>query len=426
MRYATKTVDDWLIILYTLATRGSAAYRFTNYQNNQFLKLAKYDISPVRSLSGQAINGHPFTSKQKEFAVKLITKYHKQIKQLTNGELNAQTVSVDTPTRLPLRQLTPTNKEIDIIAIDNEHYITVGFPYNNTYIERMHALARKLPGLDYDKKLKKWKVKLNVFNFESIIRVKFLTPFAKTPAFNDVLDEYNALKNTTPIVYLDSDKLRISPMPSQLASYMDETFGLSVSQHKYIELTDATLTLVALLQHKCRYRLSDDVINLIMDRFSRKTAMLLVCGLAAVDFDINSSPERTYDDFISNEPFNELRQILSKQFNVEFVDIVANAGSVFANWALFSKKLLVNAQSYSHIAVNNEKLCYISTTVLPNNAENYNTAIPINNISSCATIVVYDERTTRPNMKKKITTIIKRYDSYLNYKRRSKSENNRA
>lgn len=116
------------------------------------IKLANYDIQFIIRSSDGFIRGVGLTNRQVETAVKIITKYKRQIKQKIDRDIDY--IAIDKPLILPIRKV---DRSFSIKTLDN--YYIVCFPYNPNLVESMHKIAARSSGdFRWDKCRREWVV----------------------------------------------------------------------------------------------------------------------------------------------------------------------------------------------------------------------------------------------------------------------------
>ena len=133
------------------------------------INLARYDTNFLDNVTDATINGSALTDRQAELAVKLISKYQRQLAahQINIGDMTAPRY------RKPLR-IIDRNKAASV----QDGNIVLKFPYNADFIELVRAMGKASQGkVRFDRETKVWKLALTEYN------VNWAYEFARTHEF---------------------------------------------------------------------------------------------------------------------------------------------------------------------------------------------------------------------------------------------------
>ena len=166
------TVEDYLEVLAgkrDLVTGALRPASWLGYEFKPIVNLARYDTGFLDTVTDATINGQSLTDRQAELAIKVITKYQRQL-----ANKSVDTSAIDPPRyRHAVRVLDRSRK----CWLDN-HSIHLKFPYNEQMIQQMRELSKTRQGrILFDKEAKVWKSDLGEYN------LNFLVSWAKTNDF---------------------------------------------------------------------------------------------------------------------------------------------------------------------------------------------------------------------------------------------------
>lgn len=133
------------------------------------INLARYDTNFLDNVTDATINGSALTDRQAELAVKLISKYHRQLAahQIDIGDMTMPRY------RKPLR-IIDRNKSASV----QDDAIALKFPYQAGMIETIRDAAKHSQGkIRFDREAKYWKIALTEYN------VNWVCAFARANEF---------------------------------------------------------------------------------------------------------------------------------------------------------------------------------------------------------------------------------------------------
>jgi hypothetical protein len=164
-------VEDYLEVIagkVDINLKSTAAHGwFVSF--HPIINLARYDTNFLDNVTDATINGSALTDKQAELAIKLISKYHRQLAahQINIGDMTMPRY------RKPLR-IIDRNKSASV----QDGKIVLKFPYNSDYIESIRAMGKLSQGkVRFDREAKVWKLALTEYN------VNWACEFARTHEF---------------------------------------------------------------------------------------------------------------------------------------------------------------------------------------------------------------------------------------------------
>lgn len=151
-------IEDWLLWLATRRTITGDEIDFPWYADPP-INLANYDVSFIMRTSAAIDNGIGLTHNQKELALKIITKYQRQIWSNIKRDVE-YLIHAEDITRLELRDV---DKSFRVQADDNFWYVL--FPYDPPMVDNIHKLSAHSAGtFKWEGKEKRWYIDRNECN----------------------------------------------------------------------------------------------------------------------------------------------------------------------------------------------------------------------------------------------------------------------
>jgi hypothetical protein len=133
-------IEDWILWIGNRVDNQGNEIDFPYYRTPP-LKLANYDVSFVNRSAETIKEGQGFTERQLSTAVKIITKYRRQI--LSKISIDPEYLKQETPQKLETREVDRSFS----IRKQQDRY-EVRFPYNPAMVDAMHKLSARSTG-DY-------------------------------------------------------------------------------------------------------------------------------------------------------------------------------------------------------------------------------------------------------------------------------------
>lgn len=178
------------------------------YYKSWPIRLANYDIQFITRSSDGFIRGVGLTDRQVTTAVKIITKYKRQIKNKLDRDVDY--IATERPLMLPVRDV---DRSFKIRSYD--HYYFVQFPYLPMLVDKMHKLASESSGdFFWNKDKRAWFIAKTELNLGLLYQ--FVNEFNKhywdldstvEDHFAIVNEVYNNPHDYVPTVELIDDKL---------------------------------------------------------------------------------------------------------------------------------------------------------------------------------------------------------------------------
>jgi hypothetical protein len=217
--------------------------RDLNSHNNWFsvpkplVSLARYDVSFIDSVTSATLSQVPLTDRQAELALKIVSKYRRQ--------LNTHGIDVDPDNppklRLPMRHVDRSS----ICSIEGEHMV-LRFPYSNTLIQEIREFQKESQGaVRFDKPRKVWLVDITEYN------VNFMTAWAPTRGISvdpEILHLQAAILEEESRDWAirlrrdDTGQLVLDNAPDSLMDYL-RSQGITLEQSNLIPLLDSASVL---------------------------------------------------------------------------------------------------------------------------------------------------------------------------------------
>ena len=246
------------------------------------IRLARYDHSPIRNISKQIKNLIALTDLQQEFAIKLVTKYHKQWKKLGYDVSN---INLDTPTELSVR----TDVDRDKIVSVSGNLITLKFPFIPRLITLLSDFSQHSCGLvKWNKETKFWEAAATAGNMAWVDKFVNDHKFEKDSKylnFTKLLENAYDYKS----IQLDivDDKLVLHDAPETMKKWIQDNIG-EVNMSNFVHLVSSADWLVFTLSKKIfKYTIKNypEISNFILQKkcFVNSDSITLVDFLKIID-----------------------------------------------------------------------------------------------------------------------------------------------
>ena len=228
-------VEDYIEVIAGHRDINGTALTLFNYQSSP-ISLARYDVNIVDSLSQQTIlSNKPYTDKQSELAIKIVTKYRRQLAAMAQPIYLPEDIT-SFKFRLGIRLVDRTKQ----IYLDNDE-IAVKFPFNVKMIDSLKEQLRQGQGhVKWDSEDKVWKLGLTEY------LVNWVMFFAERNEFevsDQVQQLYQSILDAEKTPYkielvLENDVLKITNATPSLIEYIDQHLG-GFSRDNLTQLIDA-------------------------------------------------------------------------------------------------------------------------------------------------------------------------------------------
>ena len=185
------------------------------------ISLARYDVQIVESFCNQVLfDCKPYTDKQSELAVKIVSKYRKQLLQLSTPVVLPESLN---QFRLGIRTIDRTKS----VTIEDGQFV-VKFPYDTKLIDLVKKQLKEGQGsVLFDKDKKVWRLVQTESMLNWIMAVAPMNEFAIS---NEVTELYNAMVAVEQQSYaielqVRDGRLTVSNAEDSLIDYINEHLG---------------------------------------------------------------------------------------------------------------------------------------------------------------------------------------------------------
>ena len=183
------------------------------------ISLARYDVSVLDSMNEAVVAGKALTIRQGELAVKIISKYQRQL-----AAKNIDTTPVLTPSwRMPLRVMDYSKK----LYIENDQ-IMIEFPFNDKLIEGLREFRKGSQGNgEWNKERRRWCYDLTEYNISYLITWARANEFeidAECVRYEQLISEVEQTEYAIELEFHDGE-LRIKNAANSLIEYINEHCG---------------------------------------------------------------------------------------------------------------------------------------------------------------------------------------------------------
>lgn len=272
------------------------------------VSLARYDVAVVNSLAEQTgTMNRGYTDKQAELAVKIVTKYRRQLAQLTPSVYLPEILD---QFKYALRTVDRT-KSIQL----RSNYIVMKFPFDTATIDAAKKQGKEGKGaaqFNYD--TKEWYLALTESNLNWAVTVGKMKEFEID---NDVLNLYKQLlqvetKNYKIELIESTDGFAITNAPDSLVAYINEQVG-GFGTSNFLKLADYSEIL--------GYTLSLDLETKLFSIYGEMSRLILgrtqIKKIKKLSFDeimsyarlVNRLPVYVYDTDMPKSNTEEIRYI---------------------------------------------------------------------------------------------------------------------
>ena len=184
------------------------------------ISLARYDVSIIDSLANQTVeHSRPYTIKQSQLALKIITKYRKQLSKLIVLPQDENAYQF----KLGIR-VVDQSKTIKIL----NGKIHVKFPYNTDHIKSIKTLAANGYGsVEFDHEQKTWILAITEYMINYVVAFGQAQQFEIDPELlelADIIIKAEAIPYKIELVQTEQG-LEITNAPSSLLQYITANLG---------------------------------------------------------------------------------------------------------------------------------------------------------------------------------------------------------
>ena len=185
------------------------------------ISLARYDVQIVESFCNQVLfDCKPYTDKQSELAVKIVSKYRKQLLQLSTPVVLPESLN---QFRLGIRTIDRTKS----VTIEDGQFV-VKFPYDTKLIDLVKKQLKEGQGsVLFDKDKKVWRLAQTESMLNWIMAVAPMNEFAISNQVTQLYDAMAAVEQQSYAIELQvrDGRLTVSNAEDSLIDYINEHLG---------------------------------------------------------------------------------------------------------------------------------------------------------------------------------------------------------
>lgn len=288
------------------------------------INLARYDNSFLDNVTDQTMNGGALTDRQAELAVKLITKYRRQ--------LNAQNIEVPDMT-IPVfrRALRKIDRSKSAGVKNNKIYLK--FPYDVKTIDVIRAMSKQSQGsMTFDREDKIWRLALTEYNVNWVYEYAKQNEFEIDQTLNDLMQIILEVENKGYDICLiqNRNQLEITNAHPSLIGYLESKVG-NFDLVNTNQLIDHASVL--------GYKVSDALLQATETQAGGSTLLLM----ANREYDFNQSQDMVervvkyaktvnrYPIVVFNPTATQSQQEWAAHFDQEQIQIIDNKKDITIN-----------------------------------------------------------------------------------------------
>ena len=185
------------------------------------ISLARYDVQIVESFCNQVLfDCKPYTDKQSELAIKIVSKYRKQLLQLSTPVVLPESLN---QFRLGIRTIDRTRS----VTIEDGQFV-VKFPYDTKLIDLVKKQLKEGQGsVLFDKDKKVWRLAQTESMLNWIMAVAPMNEFAISNEVTELYDAMVAVEQQSYAIELQvrDGRLTVSNAEDSLIDYINEHLG---------------------------------------------------------------------------------------------------------------------------------------------------------------------------------------------------------
>lgn len=213
-------VEDYLELIAGYRDVVTGLRNPSTYFFSPIISLARYDTGVLDSMSMTTMDSRALTERQGELAIKIVSKYKKQLSQklidTTPVETNAKFRV--TPRRMDYRRS---------LFIKNEKLIAK-FPYDTKLIEQIRAFKKTAQGTcEFDVDSKEWVFGMTEYNLNWVNTLAVSNGFDVDVEVKILIEKLNDAEKTPYVIELvvDGTMLNITNCPHGLREYINQHLG---------------------------------------------------------------------------------------------------------------------------------------------------------------------------------------------------------
>ena len=185
------------------------------------ISLARYDVQIIESFCNQVLfDCKPYTDKQSELAIKIVSKYRKQLLQLSTPVVLPESLN---QFRLGIRTIDRTKS----VTIEDGQFV-VKFPYDTKLIDLVKKQLKEGQGsVLFDKDKKVWRLAQTESMLNWIMAVAPMNEFAISNEVTELYDAMVAVEQQPYAIELQvrDGRLTVSNAEDSLIDYINEHLG---------------------------------------------------------------------------------------------------------------------------------------------------------------------------------------------------------
>lgn len=185
------------------------------------INLARYDVRIIESFCNQTLwEGKPYTDKQSELAVKIVSKYRKQLLQLSTPVVLPESLN---QFRLGIRAIDRTKS----VTVEGDQFV-IKFPYDTKLIELVKRQLKEGAGsASFDTNNKAWRLAQTESMLNWIMAVAPANEFTISSEVTALYDAMLQMEQQPYAIELQTagDRYVISNAESSLIDYINEHLG---------------------------------------------------------------------------------------------------------------------------------------------------------------------------------------------------------
>jgi hypothetical protein len=237
LQYSMKTfptVEDYLEVIAgkrDIAQGNVKSPGWLGYDFAPIVNLARYDTEFLDSVTDHTLGAGALTDRQADLAVKLISKYQRQL-----ASKGIDTEPMVTPQyRKPLRMIDRSRR----CWVDGDHMV-LKFPYETKMIQQLREMLQQRQGFaHFVKEEKMWHIALSEFNVNFVVAWAVANQFEISQELLSIMDEILAVEKQGFAIQLSriDGQLTIENAEQSLLDYLAEQ-GIELKEENLLRLAD--------------------------------------------------------------------------------------------------------------------------------------------------------------------------------------------
>lgn len=196
------------------------------------INLARYDNSFLDNVTDQTMNGGALTDRQAELAVKLITKYRRQL-----NSQNIEVPDMTAPTFRRALRIVDRSKTAGVA----DGYLYLKFPYDQKTVDLIRAMSKQSQGyMVFDRETKIWKLALTEYNVNWVYEHARQNQYTIDDTLTALMSKIVECESQGYRLELEvqDNKLQIANAHASLNNYIEQNLG-GFDLDNVIKLADA-------------------------------------------------------------------------------------------------------------------------------------------------------------------------------------------